>query len=281
MAHVSTEEFSIMADGARLRARTLALTGPGVKRSPVLVFLHEGLGSIAQWRDFPEALVERSGLPALLYDRRGHGGSDPLTGLRTPRYLHLEALEVLPQVLERCGVGDAILVGHSDGGSMALLFASAFPELTRGAITEAAHVFVEEETLAGIRRAGEAWRSTRLAEKLARYHGDKTHALFHAWHDTWLAPEFRDWDLEDCLPGIRCPLLVIQGDEDEYATEAQMRAIAEQVRGPVETLMVPRCGHIPHHQARETVLEAMTQFIEKALRRPPAFQDPAPRDSLA
>ncbi len=265
MAHVSTEEFAIPAGGARLHARHVTLTGAGAQRSPVLVFLHEGLGSIAQWRDFPEALVECTGLPALLYDRQGHGRSDPLSAPRTPRYLHHEALKVLPRVLEHGGVQDAILVGHSDGGSIALLFASAFPQQTRAAITEAAHVFVEDETLAGIREAGEAWRTTRLAEKLARYHGDKTHALFHAWYDTWLAPEFRDWDLEDCLPGIHCPLLVIQGEDDEYATRAQVEAIAAQVSGPAETLLLPHCAHVPHHEARQPVLEAMARFIQSVI----------------
>ncbi len=130
----------------------------------------------------------------------------------------------------------------------------------RGAITEAGHVFVEEETLGDIRAAGDAWRNTQLPEKLRRYRGAKTHALLHAWHDTWLAPEFRDWNIEDCLPGIRCPLLVIQGRDDEYATEAQVEAIARQAGGPVVAMMVPHCGHIPHHQAREPVLEAMTRF---------------------
>lgn len=261
MTHVSTEDFLLDAGGGRLLARSFALTATAGKRSPALVFLHEGLGSIPQWRDFPEALVARTGLPALVYDRRGHGGSNPPDAPRSARYLHREALEVLPEVLDRCGVEDAILVGHSDGGSIALLYASAHPQRVRGAITEAAHVFVEEETLAGIRAAGEVWRSTQLPAKLARYHGAKTHALFHAWHDTWLAPEFRDWNIEDCLPGIRCPLLVIQGRDDEYATQAQLEAIARQVSGPVETLMVPHCGHIPHHQAREPVLEAMTRFV--------------------
>jgi pimeloyl-ACP methyl ester carboxylesterase len=260
MEHVTTEEFLLDAAGARLLARRLELTRASAKGSPTLVFLHEGLGSIAQWRDFPQALAARTGLPALLYDRRGHGGSDPLDLPRSSHYLHREALEVLPEVLERCGVADAILVGHSDGGSIALLYASAHPARVRGAVTEAAHVFVEEKTLAGIRAAGEAWRNSQLPEKLARYHGLKTHALFHAWHDTWLTPEFRDWNIEDCLPGIRCPLLAIQGRDDEYATEAQVEAIARQAAGPVETLLIPHCGHVPHHQARDAVLEAMTRF---------------------
>ncbi|HET9702216.1 MAG TPA: alpha/beta fold hydrolase, partial [Burkholderiales bacterium] len=188
MAHLNIEDFLVPVGGTRLLARSLSLTGDAAKRSPTLVFLHEGLGSTGQWRDFPRALAERTGLPALLYDRQGYGGSDPLYSPRSARYLHREALEVLPEVLERCGVDDVILVGHSDGGSIALLYAAAHPQRVRGAVTEAAHVFVEEETLAGIRAAGDAWRNTQLKEKLARYHGSKTHALFHAWHDTWLAP---------------------------------------------------------------------------------------------
>jgi pimeloyl-ACP methyl ester carboxylesterase len=259
--HLNIEEFLVPAGGTRLLARSISLTGANTKRSPILVFLHEGLGSIAQWRDFPQALVERAGLPALIYDRSGHGGSDPLPKPRTPRYLHDEALEVLPEVLDRCGIEKTILVGHSDGGSIALLFASAHPQMVSGAITEAAHVFVEDVTIAEIRHAGESWLNTQLRTKLARYHGDKTHALFHAWYDTWLAPEFRDWNIEHCLPGIRCPLLVVQGRDDEYATAAQVEAIARQVSSPVETLFVPHCAHIPHHQAREATLEGMARFI--------------------
>lgn len=271
MPNLNIEDFLVRAAGGQLQARSLSWTGAGARRSPTLVFLHEGLGSIAQWRDFPDALARGAGLPALVYDRQGQGGSDPLDAPRTAHYLHREALEGLPEVLATRAVEDAILVGHSDGGSIALLYAAAHPSRVRGVITEAAHVFVEEKTLAGIRAAGEAWRDTHLPEKLARYHGAKAHALFHAWHDTWLAPEFRDWNIEDCLPGIRCPLLVIQGKEDEYATEAQVQAIARQAGGTVQTLLVPHCGHIPHHQAREATLEAMTRFARSVTGESPAY----------
>jgi pimeloyl-ACP methyl ester carboxylesterase len=226
-----------------------------------LVFLHEGLGSIGQWRDFPLLLAEATGLGALVYERYGFGGSDPLQEPRDAHYLEQEAHVSLPELLSTCGVTTPILIGHSDGGTIALLYAAQFPDHPRGMITEAAHVYVEELSLAGIREAAKAFETGNLREKLERFHGDRTAAMFYGWSDTWQSPEFREWNIEEHLGNIRCPLLAIQGELDEYGTASHLQALCDGVQGPVERLMIPECGHIPHHQARETVLREMTRFI--------------------
>jgi pimeloyl-ACP methyl ester carboxylesterase len=257
------EDFDITAAGHRLRARRLSHPrGSRGNGSPVLVFLHEGLGCIKLWRDFPAALVEATGLDGLVYDRWGHGKSDPLTVPRPHRYLHDEAFDSLPEVLQQCGVKDSILIGHSDGGTIALLYGARYRQGLRGIITEAAHVFVEEVTLEGIRETVKHYQAGDLRERLSRYHGDNTETLFWAWADTWLDPGFRDWNVESYLPQVTSPLLVIQGEDDEYATRAQVDAIVGQVSGPGRPLLVPRCGHSPHRHARDSVLQEMAAFVE-------------------
>ena len=259
-AAIQSEDIYLIAAGHRLAARWLR-PGATPASDHTLVFLHEGLGSIAQWRDFPAALVAATGLPGLVYERWGFGGSEPLVLPRPRDYLHREAEQALPEVLAACGIERPVLIGHSDGGSIALLFAAAFPERPAACITEAAHVFVEEVTLAGIREAAALWETTDLKDRLARYHGDRTESVFRGWTETWLRPDFRDWDMTDRLPAITCPLLVIQGEDDEYGTPAQVEAIVAGSGGPAEALLVPDCGHAPHAQQRETVLAAMARFI--------------------
>lgn len=230
-----------------------------------LIFLHEGLGSIAQWRDFPLAVSLATGLPAVVYERAGHGNAAPPDGPRSVNYLHEEALRSLPEVLRQLQIDDAFLVGHSDGGSIALIFAALRPEKVRGVITEAAHVFVEEVTLAGIREAVRIYASTDLPDRLSKYHGSNVETVFRGWSDTWLSPAFRNWNIEACLHGIRCPVLAIQGCDDAYGTPAQVEAIVRGVSGPAESLILPGCGHVPHQEAREKVLEEMTRFIRAVM----------------
>lgn len=230
---------------------------------PTLVFLHEGLGCVAMWKDFPDALAASTGCPALVYDRHGHGGSAAERGARTLTFFETEAYGVLPALLAACRVTDAILVGHSDGGTIALLHAGRAP--VRGVITEAAHVFVEPESLAGVAAAKRAWEDAGFRERLGRYHGSGTAAMFAAWADMWSADWFRDWNIEPALPAVSCPLLAIQGVDDEYGTAAQLDAIARGVSGPVKCVLVPDCGHAPHIQAREPVLARMTDFVTSLL----------------
>lgn len=257
------EHATIRAAGQRLAV--LRLRPEAARPGPPVVFLHEGLGSIALWKDFPAVLCRRLRLPGIAYDRQGHGRSAPLDRPRDARYLHEEAELVLPAVLDALGVPRAVLFGHSDGATIALLFAAAHPARVAAMISEAAHLFVEEETLAGIRAAVEAYATTDLPRRLARYHGDKTEALFRAWSGTWLSPAFRDWRVEAEVARVTAPVLAIQGAEDEYGTPAQVEAIKRLAKGPVETALLPGCAHVPHHQARDKVLDLAAGFIERHL----------------
>jgi pimeloyl-ACP methyl ester carboxylesterase len=173
--------------------------------------------------------------------------------------MHREALEALPALIDALQIERPILFGHSDGGSIALIFAGAFPQLPRGVIVMAPHEFVEEETLAGIRAAKTAWTSSDWPQKLARYHQD-AERVFSDWNDTWLSPAFRDWNIEEYLPAIGCPVLAIQGEDDEYATMRQIDVIAQAVP-KTELLKLPACGHSPQRDQPARVLIAMTEFV--------------------
>ena len=258
----SQSSFYIYAAHHRLFAQFIDPVSDDSGKSPTtLVFLHEGLGSIAQWRDFPVCLSTITGLPALVCERWGYGSSDALNIPRNVHYLHDEASNSLPDVLKQTNINDAILIGHSDGGSIALIFAAIHGDKVRGVITEAAHVFVEDVTITGIRQAVESYGTTGLKDRLNKFHKSNTDLMFHAWAETWLAPWFRNWNIEEYLSRITCPLLVIQGEDDEYGTSAQVESIISQVGGPVEGFIVSNCGHVPHHQARERVLYKMARFI--------------------
>lgn len=225
-----------------------------------LVFLHEGLGSASLWRDFPAAVAAATGYPALVYSRYGYGGSDVFEEPRGVDYMHDEALEVLPALRAVLRLDDVVLVGHSDGASIALIHAGAGKWPVRALALEAAHVFVEDESIAGIEAAKVAYQTTDLPQKLARHHADAG-KTFYGWNDIWLDPAFRAWNIEEHLAAIDCPTLVIQGEDDQYGTVAQVNAIRDQVSGPVETHMLAACGHSPHRDQREQTLDAMVAFI--------------------
>ncbi|HMG49134.1 MAG TPA: alpha/beta hydrolase [Inquilinus sp.] len=254
----------IRIDGHRLHWQRLDPPG-GAGRLPLLL-LHEGLGSVAQWTrrdvDVAARLATATGHPVLAHDRLGFGRSDPLPGPRGERYLYQEAGETLPRVLDALGVDRIGLVGHSDGGSIALIFAAAHPDRAAWVVSEAAHVIVEDVTLAGIAIAHAAFHApeSRLRAVLARYHGDKTEFTFANWAELWPTPGFRSFDMRDALPSIRCPVLAIQGAEDEYGTEAQLDAIKARVSGPCETWLVPDCRHAPHFEATDRVLPRIVNF---------------------
>jgi pimeloyl-ACP methyl ester carboxylesterase len=227
--------------------------------SPTLVFLHEGLGSIRQWRDFPARLAQATGCRALVYDRYGYGKSDVL---REPRvgveFMHDAALNELPELLENLGIEYPILVGHSDGASIALIHAGTYR--VRGVAAMAPHVFIEDVCVDSIAKANAAFETTDLPKRLGKYHRD-ARKTFHLWADAWLDPAFRKWNIEEYLPRIRCPVLAIQGEADEYGTMAQLDAIARQVGGPCELLKLPDCGHSPHKDQPEQVLQALARFV--------------------
>ena len=228
---------------------------------PTVVLLHEGLGSVAMWRDFPGRLAHATGRNAIVYSRHGYGDSDPLTAPRDVRYMHDEALVVLPDLLDQLGVERPILVGHSDGGSIALIHAGAGVRKVAALVTLAAHVMVEDISIASIAAAKVAYDTTDLRARLARYHADVDSA-FIGWNRIWLHPDFRAWSIEEFLPRIDCPLLAIQGEDDEYGTMEQMRRIGAQVRD-VELLELGDCRHSPHKDQPEAVLAAITWFVDR------------------
>lgn len=252
-------------DGTRLECRRV---GPAPEEAPTIVFLHEGLGSVSTWRDVPDALAARTGCGALVYSRAGYGRSDAAALPRPVRFMHDEA-EVLAKVVERAELRDVILLGHSDGASIALIAAGrrAIPGL-RALVLEAPHVFAEPGGLESIARIAETYRTTNLRARLERHHGANVDVAFRGWNDVWLHPEFRAWNIEAVLPGIQVPALVVQGTDDEYGSWAHVESIEHGSGAPVRTLAVPACGHAPHAEHRELVLGAMADFIRHVLADP-------------
>jgi pimeloyl-ACP methyl ester carboxylesterase len=232
----------------------------GAKSAPTLVFLHEGLGSVALWKDFPARVADATGCPVLVYSRAGYGRSSPAVLPRAPDYMHVEALTVLPALLDRLGIADPVLVGHSDGASIALLHAGSGSRPVRALVALAPHVFVEDMSIASIDEVRRQYETTDLREKLARRHADPD-AAFRGWNDIWLAPAFRSWNIEACLPGVRCPLLLIQGRDDEYGSAAQLDAIERQVGGQVTRIELADCRHSPHRDQPEATLAAIADFV--------------------
>ena len=276
--HVRT--FDLPLGDHALRVRALASADRAAASRPTLVFLHDSLGCITVWRDFPARLARQLGCDALVYDRRGYGASSPFGPTpRAPGYLEDEA-DVLARVLDACDVREAVLFGHSDGGSIALVAAARQPERVRAVVTEGAHVFVEELTLSGIRAARQALRTTDLRERLRRHHGVRTDAVTAAWIDVWLSPAFRGWSIERYLPSIRCPTLVLQGADDEYGTPEQVRAIVDGVAGPARAHLLPGVGHTPHRAAPDEVLRLTAAFLTESVPAltpvPPAASGTAP-----
>jgi pimeloyl-ACP methyl ester carboxylesterase len=213
------------------------------------------------WNDFPERLCRMTGCPGLLYDRIGYGKSSPLVKDRTLHYLHDYALRELPEVIKTV-IADQpyILIGHSDGGSISLIFGSENPSGLKGIVTEATHVFVDTVTLDGIRLADKAFERGKF-RGLTNYHGDKTRQIFKAWSDTWQRESFGYWNIEYVLPSVQCPLLVIQGVNDQYGTEDQVNSIVTKSSGKVEVFFVEDCGHAPHLDQTEIVLEKISGFV--------------------
>jgi pimeloyl-ACP methyl ester carboxylesterase len=247
----------LTAAGHKLEFEWIESSNPG---KPALVFLHEGLGSIRQWRDFPLRVSRATGCPALVYSRYGYGHSDVLAEpRRSVRFMHEEALEALPAVLAEAGIRNPILVGHSDGASIALIYAGAGNPV-RALALMAPHVFVEEVCIRSIEQARRDFEATDLPQRLGKYHRDPRRS-FYLWNDVWLDPEFLDWNIEEYLPGVTCPVLAIQGRDDRYGTMAQLRAIALKVKGPCELVELERCGHSPFRDQQDATIEVVSRFV--------------------
>lgn len=240
------------------RLEVLRLRG-GREDAPELVFLHEGLGSVSHWKDFPARVAEATGCPVTVYSRYGSGHSDLLSQPHSVRYMHEEALQSLPDLLSQLEIENPILVGHSDGGSIAIIYAGVHDRV-RGLVLLAPHVFVEDLSVTSIAGAKMSFETTNLPEKLARHHRDAART-FWGWNNIWLDPAFRSWNIEEYLPRITCPALVIQGLEDQYGTMAQVEAIRRQSGGPVEVLALEDCRHSPQRDQAEKVIEAIAKFV--------------------
>jgi pimeloyl-ACP methyl ester carboxylesterase/GNAT superfamily N-acetyltransferase len=240
---------------------------PGDPNKPALVLLHEGLGSVGLWRGFPERLADATGRRTVAFSRHGHGQSDPPAKPRTPAFMHEEALEVLPALLRELAIEEPVLVGHSDGASIALIHAAHHP--VSAVVAIAPHVFVEDICLEEIRKARTAYETGDLRERLARHHRDPD-AAFYGWNDVWLDPAFPEWDITDALERITCPLLLIQGEHDQYGTLAQLDAIEQRARGPVRRLHLD-CQHSPPTERPGETIEAITDFLAR-LEAPPTVR---------
>ncbi|GJL82689.1 MAG: hydrolase [marine bacterium B5-7] len=256
MTHTMSREFLSLVNG-RVEVERFNVDAPG----PTLVFLHEGLGCVSLWKDFPQLIASASGLDTLVYSRFGYGASDPVELPRPLSYMHDEALDILPMVLDAAGIRRCILIGHSDGASIALIAAGGTGDARiEGLVLMAPHVFTEPDGLASIDSARQAFERG-LRDRLKKYHGDNVDCAFRGWNDAWLDPGFVNWNLEEYLPAIRVPSLIIQGRDDEYGTLRQVDAIVSQSGGPVDTLILDNCGHSPQRDQPGATSEAIFRFL--------------------
>jgi pimeloyl-ACP methyl ester carboxylesterase len=246
----------VLVDGRRIEYRPIGAWRPG---APVLVFLHEGLGSVAMWRAFPQRLCADAGLPGLVYSRLGYGRSDPLRGARSADFMHEEATGALPALLAALGIERPVLVGHSDGASIALIHAGRFPGAARAVVALAPHLFVEQVCVDSIAAITAEFGRSDLRERLARYHDDVDGA-FHGWSDVWLSAPFAAWNIEAEVAASRCPILAIQGEQDQYGTMRQLDRIAE-LRPDARLLKLPDCRHSPQFDRPDAVIAAASAFL--------------------
>ena len=239
--------------------------GPRADAAATLVLLHEGLGCVALWRDLPEALVEATGCGVFAYSRFGYGGSDAAPLPRPMRYMHDEALDVLPRVLDASGVRHAVLLGHSDGGSIAAIHAGELRDpRVLGLVLIAAHFFVEDSNIAAIRAIGASYAQGDLRRRMARYHRD-VDVAFRGWNDAWLDPRFRGFDITQQVARIRSPVLALQGADDPYGSEQQLRVLQRCAACPLETRLIAGARHAPHLEARQATLDAIVPFVRGVL----------------
>jgi len=237
--------------------------GPQLAGAPTLVLLHEGLGCVGLWGDFPDRLAAKTGCGVLVYSRAGYGQSSTISLPRPLTYMHAEAQKVLPRVFDAVGFQSGFLIGHSDGASIAAIYAGAAQDdRVKGITLIAPHFFTEEKGLIEIGKAKVAYETGNLREKLARWH-KHVDAAFLGWNGAWLDPEFRKWNLEEFLPLIRCPVLVIQGVDDQYGTDAQVKVVQEKCRVLVDVAMLPGVQHSPHREAPDAAIAKIAQFVAK------------------
>lgn len=251
-----------MGHGVQLSVRQWQHSGQSDIR-PVLILLHEALGCIDMWKDIPEQLATETGCDVVVYERQGYGLSSTITLPRHDDYLTEEGEIWLPRLITKLELKQVILIGHSDGGSVALIGAASLPDQVKCVVTEAAHIYIDHLTTAGIKEAVERYNTTNLKDKLAKYHGERTDLLFRAWYETWLRDRKRPLDLRPWLSSIKCPALIVQGKDDGYGVPEQVTDICAGIGARAESLFLPECGHVPHFEARTKLISAVVDFIKK------------------
>lgn len=230
---------------------------------PTLVFLHDSWGCVEMWGDFPETLAKLSGLNALVYDRRGYGQSSPFAiDQRTKYYLHDEASELI-EVMNDCGIQNALIYGHSDGATIALIAAALYPDRIKGLVLEGPHSFIESSGKDAVKATRERAKETTLLSSLEKFHGDKTAELFRLWHETWLSDYFRDWTIVPLLKNISCPVLAFQGENDEFGSIEQLNILKQEIPTQVTISETPNTGHTPRKEAEEETTKLLKNFFEK------------------
>ena len=257
MTHV--DETFLPVDGGRIFVRTWTPDAPSTQ-APVLM-LHDSLGCVDLWRDFPDSLCQRLGRGIIAYDRLGFGRSDARNEKPSLRFVEEEAEEVFPQLHAGLELGQVVLFGHSVGGGMAANIAARHPDACDALITVSAQAFVEERTVSGIERAKRQFEDPAQLARLSRHHGDKARWVLDAWTGTWLSPDFADWSLFEALPQVICPVLAVHGENDEYGSHRFPESIAERVSGPSSALILENCGHIPHREQPDALLDAIADFL--------------------
>lgn len=268
----ASPQTALQVNGVQL---DYACHGPAPDQAPTIVMLHEGLGCVALWRDFPAQVAQATGMGVFAYSRRGHGQSDPAPLPRPLDFMTREALNVLPRVLDRIGFRRGILFGHSDGATIAAIYAgSVSDQRVRGLVLIAPHFFTEPTGLAEIARALRDFDGGDQVVRMARYHRDPV-ATFHGWADAWLDPGFRDWNVAEVIDYLRIPVLAIQGLEDQYGTLAQIAEIENRIYSPLDVEILEDCRHAPHVQAPRRTLDAVTEFARRLERIEAAGPIPA------
>lgn len=263
MDAIETRDELVDVPGGQVFVRTWAPPGAAdATCGPPVVLLHDSLGSVELWRDFPARLAERLGRRVIAYDRLGFGRSTPRTEPIPLTFIRDEAEVHFPALRRALGLGEYVLFGHSVGGVMSLLAAATGREPVIAVVSESAQPFVEERTREGIRRAQRGFAEPDQFARLTRWHGERAAWVLASWTDTWLSPAFDHWTIADELPRVRCPVLVIHGDQDEYGSVAFPEMIGARVGGPVEMAVLPGCGHVPHRERTDDVLERVARGLD-------------------
>lgn len=258
---VVASDRTVEVTGGLVFVRTWTPSGTLAADEPPIVLLHDSLGSVELWRDFPAALAGRLGRRVIAYDRLGFGRSTPRTEPIAMSFIRDEAERAFPELREALGLEDYVLFGHSVGGVMSLLVAATGREPVIAVVSESAQPFVEERTREGIRRAQRGFAEPDQFARLTRWHGERAAWVLASWTDTWLSPAFDRWTIADELPRVRCPVLVIHGDQDEYGSVAFPELIGARVGGPVEVAVLPGCGHVPHRERQDEVVDRGARFL--------------------